>query len=122
MSVAYCKERRAFGKTIGQFQGMQFKLADMAMKLEAARHLLYGVCDEIDSGDLSRLQVVASMCKCYVTDVAMDITTEAVSIFGANGYSKEYPLERMMRDAKLNQIIEGTNEIHRMVVGRALVR
>ncbi len=122
LSVAYCKERRAFGKTIGQFQGMQFKLADMAMKLEAARHMLYGICDEIDSGDLSRLQVIASMCKCYVTDVAMEVTTEAVSIFGANGYSKEYPLERMMRDAKLNQIIEGTNEIHRMVIGRALVR
>jgi alkylation response protein AidB-like acyl-CoA dehydrogenase len=122
MSVTYCKERRAFGKTIGQFQGMQFKLADMAMKLEAARHLLYGICDEIDSGDHSRLQVIASMSKCYVTDVAMEVTTEAVQIFGANGYSKEFPLERMMRDAKLNQIIEGTNEIHRMVIGRALVR
>jgi alkylation response protein AidB-like acyl-CoA dehydrogenase len=122
LSVAYCKERRAFGKPIGHFQGMQFKLADMAMKLEAARHLLYGVCEEIDSGDHSRLQVIASMCKCYISDVAMEVTTEAVQVFGANGYSKEYPLERMMRDAKLNQIIEGTNEIHRMVIGRALVR
>ena len=122
MSVAYCKERRAFGKTIGQFQGMQFKLADMAMKVEAARQLLYGICDEIDSGDHSRLQYIASMSKCYVTDVAMEVTTEAVQVFGANGYSREFPLERMMRDAKLNQIIEGTNEIHRMVMGRSLVR
>lgn len=122
LSVAYCKERRAFGKAIGQFQGMQFKLADMAMKLEAARQMLYGICEEIDAGDYSRLQTIASMSKCYVTDVAMEVTTEAVQIFGGNGYSKEYPLERMMRDAKVLQIIEGTNEIHRMVIGRNLVR
>ena len=122
LSVAYCKERRAFGKAIGQFQGMQFKLADMAMKIEAARQLLYGVCEEIDGGDYSRLQTIASIVKCYVTDVAMEVTTEAVQVFGGNGYSKEYPLERMMRDAKVLQIIEGTNEIHRMVIGRNLVK
>lgn len=122
LSVAYCKERRAFGKAIGQFQGMQFKLADMTMKIEAARQLLYGVCEEIDSGDLSRLQTIASIVKCYVTDVAMEVTTEAVQVFGGNGYSKEYPLERMMRDAKVLQIIEGTNEIHRMVIGRNLLK
>lgn len=122
LSVAYCRERKAFGRAIGDFQGLQFKLADMAMQIEAARHLLYGICDEIDSGDHSRLQTIASMVKCYVTDVAMDVTTEAVQIFGGNGYSKEYPLERMMRDAKVLQIIEGTNEIHRMVIGRNLVR
>ena len=122
LSVAYCKERRAFGKAIGQFQGMQFKLADMMMKIEAARQLLYGVCEEIDSGDLSRLQTIASIVKCYVTDVAMEVTTEAVQVFGGNGYSKEYPLERMMRDAKVLQIIEGTNEIHRMVIGRNLLK
>ena len=122
LSVAYCKERQAFGRPIGQFQGMQFKLADMAMKIEAARHLLYNICAEIDRGDYSRLQMIASMSKCYVTDVAMEVTTEAVQIFGSSGYSKEFPLERMMRDAKLNQILEGTNEIHRMVIGRTLVR
>lgn len=122
LSVAYCKERRAFGKAIGQFQGMQFKLADMTMKIEAARQLLYGVCEEIDGGDLSRLQTIASIVKCYVTDVAMEVTTEAVQVFGGNGYSKEYPLERMMRDAKVLQIIEGTNEIHRMVIGRNLLK
>ena len=94
----------------------------MAMKLEAARQMLYGICEEIDAGDYSRLQTIASMSKCYVTDVAMEVTTEAVQIFGGNGYSKEYPLERMMRDAKVLQIIEGTNEIHRMVIGRNLVR
>ena len=122
LCIAYCRERRAFGQPIGQFQGMQFKLADMAMKIEAARHMLYGICAEIDRGDTSRLQRVASMSKCYVTDVAMEVTTEAVQIFGSNGYSREYPLERMMRDAKLNQILEGTNEIHRMIIGRTLVR
>jgi len=122
LCVQWCKERKVYGKTIGQFQGMQFKLADMAMKLEAARQMLYGICAEIDSGDHSRLQMIASMSKCYVTDVAMDITVEAVQIFGAAGYSKDYPLERMMRDAKVNQIIEGTNEIHRMIIGRTLTR
>lgn len=122
LSISYCKERKQFGKFIGQFQGMQFKIADMAMKVEAARHMLYGICAEIDSGNHSRLSTVASMVKCYVSDIAMDVTAEAVQVLGANGYSKEYPAERMMRDAKLNQIIEGTNEIHRMIVGRNLLR
>lgn len=120
-AVAYAKERKQFGRAIGQFQGMQFKLADMAIKIEAARSLLYSCCEEIDAGDLSRLTMMASMTKCFVTDVAMDVTIEAVQVLGSYGYSKEYPVERMMRDAKLNQILEGTNEIHRMIIGRRLV-
>jgi acyl-CoA dehydrogenase len=121
VSVAYAKERKQFGRAIADFQGMQFKLADMAIKIEAARNLLYNCCDEIDSGDHSRLNMLASMTKCFVTDIAMEVTTEAVQVLGSYGYSKEFPVERMMRDAKLNQIIEGTNEIHRLIVARRLL-
>ncbi|WP_434106449.1 acyl-CoA dehydrogenase family protein [Paraburkholderia caffeinilytica] len=121
VSVAYAKERKQFGRAIAEFQGMQFKLADMAIKVEAARNLLYNCCDEIDSGDHSRLNMLASMTKCFVTDIAMEVTTEAVQVLGSYGYSKEFPVERMMRDAKLNQIIEGTNEIHRLIVARRLL-
>ncbi|WP_028205127.1 acyl-CoA dehydrogenase family protein [Paraburkholderia nodosa] len=121
VAVAYAKERRQFGRPIADFQGMQFKLADMAIKVEAARNLLYNCADEIDSGDHSRLNMLASMTKCFVTDVAMEVTIEAVQVLGSYGYSKEFPVERMMRDAKLNQIIEGTNEIHRLIVARRLL-
>jgi acyl-CoA dehydrogenase len=121
VSVAYAKERKQFGRAIADFQGMQFKLADMAIKIEAARNLLYNCCDEIDSGDHSRLNMLASTTKCFVTDIAMEVTTEAVQVLGSYGYSKEFPVERMMRDAKLNQIIEGTNEIHRLIVARRLL-
>jgi alkylation response protein AidB-like acyl-CoA dehydrogenase len=120
-AVAYAKQRKQFGRPVGHFQGMQFKLADMAIKIEAARALLYCCCEEIDSGDFSRLVTIASMTKCFVTDVAMEVTTEAVQVLGAYGYSKDFPVERMMRDAKLNQILEGSNEIHRMIIGRRLV-
>jgi hypothetical protein len=122
VAVEYVKQRKQFGKPVGEFQGMQFKLADMAMKLHASRALLYDIAAEIDSGDYSRLQYLASIAKCYVTDVAMEVTSEAINALGGNGLSEEYQVERMMRDAKLNQIIEGTNEIHRMIIGRALVR
>lgn len=120
-AVAYSKERKQFGKPVSQFQGMQFKLADMAIKTEAARNLLYNCAEEIDSGDHSRLTMISSITKCFVTDVAMDVTIEAVQVLGAYGYSTEFPVERMMRDAKVNQIIEGTNEIHRMIIARRLL-
>ncbi len=120
-SVTYANERRQFGRRIGDFQMVQAKLADMAMKTEAARSLLYSSALEIDSGNVSRLTMLASMCKCYVTDVAMEIATEAVQVLGAYGYSTEYPVERIMRDAKLNQILEGTNEIHRIIIARQLL-
>jgi len=121
VAVAYARERKQFGRSIGQFQGMQFKLADMAMKVEASRALLYSCAAEIDSGDYRRLSQIAAMAKCFVTDMAMEVTIEAVQVLGGYGYSKEYPVERMMRDAKLNQIIEGTNEIQRLIIGRSLL-
>ncbi|MCB1474523.1 MAG: acyl-CoA dehydrogenase family protein [Rhodobiaceae bacterium] len=121
VAVEHAKTRVQFGKPLGQFQGVQFKLADMAIKIEAARALLYSVCAEIDAGDHSRRAVIASMAKCYPADVAMEVTTEAVQILGSSGYSKDYPVERMMRDAKCNQIIEGAQEIHRWIIGRRLV-
>ncbi|HSW18190.1 MAG TPA: acyl-CoA dehydrogenase family protein [Ramlibacter sp.] len=120
-SIQYAKDRRQFGKRIGDFQAIQFKIADMAIKIEAARALLYNTAQEIDSGNLSRLTILSSMTKCFVTDIAMEVALEAVQVHGAYGYSKEYPVERMMRDAKLNQILEGTNEIHRLIVARQLL-
>ncbi|WP_434668202.1 acyl-CoA dehydrogenase family protein [Paraburkholderia sp. A3BS-1L] len=120
-SVRYAQERRQFGKRIGDFQAIQFKLADMAMKIEAARTLLYSSTQEIDDGDTGRLTLLSSMSKCYVTDVAMEVALEAVQVHGSYGYSTEYPVERFMRDAKLNQILEGTNEIHRLIIARQLL-
>jgi alkylation response protein AidB-like acyl-CoA dehydrogenase len=120
-SINYAKDRRQFGKRIGDFQAIQFKLADMAMKVEAARTLLYTSTQEIDAGDTGRLTLLSSMVKCYVTDVAMDVALEAVQVHGSYGYSTEYPVERFMRDAKVNQILEGTNEIHRLIIARQLL-
>lgn len=120
-AVAYSKERQQFGKPVAHFQGLQFKLADMAIKVEVARNMLYNCAAEIDSGDHSRLNMLSSITKCFVTDIAMEVTTEAVQVLGAYGYSTEFPVERMMRDAKVNQIIEGTNEIHRMIIARRLL-
>jgi alkylation response protein AidB-like acyl-CoA dehydrogenase len=120
-SINYAKDRRQFGKRIGDFQAIQFKLADMAMKVEAARTLLYTSTQEIDAGDTGRLTLLSSMVKCFVTDVAMDVALEAVQVHGSYGYSTEYPVERFMRDAKLNQILEGTNEIHRLITARQLL-
>ena len=121
-AVQYSKDRVQFGKPISQFQAIQFKLADMAIQIEAARALLYNTTQEIDSGDHSRLTVMSSIAKCFVTDIAMDVAVEAVQVLGAYGYSTEFPVERMMRDAKVNQIIEGTNEIHRMIIARHLLK
>lgn len=120
-SITYARDRKQFGRRIGDFQAIQLKLAQMAMKVEAARSLLYGAAQEIDGGNHSRLTLLASMSKCYVTDVAMEVALEAVQVHGAYGYSKEYPVERIMRDAKLNQILEGTNEIHHLIIARQLL-
>lgn len=121
LSVDYARQRTQFGRPISDFQAIQFKLAAMAMKVEASRALLYSSVGEIDSGDLSRLPFLASTCKCFITDVAMEAALEAVQILGSYGYSKDYPAERLMRDAKLNQILEGTNEIHHIIVARRLL-
>jgi alkylation response protein AidB-like acyl-CoA dehydrogenase len=93
----------------------------MAMQIEAARALVYECCNLVDAGDFSRLSMMASMAKCFASDVAMKVTTDAVQIFGGAGYMKDYPVERMMRDAKINQIFEGTNQIQRVVVARHLL-
>src|SRR5438034_6336192 len=120
--VAYAKERKQFKKPISEFQAIQFMLADMAMQIEAARALVYACARAGDAGDWKRLNVLASMAKCVGSDMAMKVTTDAVQIFGGYGYTKDYPVERMMRDAKLTQIFEGTNQIQRVVIARELLR
>ena len=125
-AVAYAKERVSFGKPIIEHQGIGFKLADMAMRTEAARQLLYKTCAlfQEQPKDMSRLSSelirMSSMAKCVCGDVAMWVTTEAVQVLGGYGYIKDYPVERMMRDAKITQIYEGTNEIQRMIIARTL--
>ncbi|WP_420144144.1 acyl-CoA dehydrogenase family protein [Sphingobium sp.] len=121
VACRYVKERQQFGRPVGQFQGVQFRLADMAMKVAACRSLLYDSTAALDADAGADVTLLSSISKCYVTDRAMEVTTDAVQILGGYGYSKDFPVERMMRDAKLNQIIEGTNDIHRMIIGRKLV-
>jgi alkylation response protein AidB-like acyl-CoA dehydrogenase len=118
-AAAYAKERRQFGKPIGAFQGIQFKLADMESKTAAARELLYRACAEVDAGEAD-MGKYSSMAKLVASDTAMWVTTEAVQVLGGYGYVAEYPVERMMRDAKITQIYEGTNEIQRLVIARTL--
>ena len=121
-SVAYAKERKQFKQAIAEFQGVQFMLADMAMGIAASRALVYQCAEAGDAGDWDQLNVLASMAKCVASDMAMKATTDAVQIFGGYGYTKDYPVERMMRDAKLAQIFEGTNQIQRVVVARHLLK
>jgi len=118
-AVTYAKQRVQFGKPIIAFQAMQHMLADMAIQLEAARALVYGAARHIDAHprDMSK---VSSMCKVCATDMAMRVTTDAVQVLGGYGYMKEYPVEKMMRDAKILQIYEGTNQIQRNVIGQEL--
>lgn len=120
-SVAYARERKQFKRSIGEFQGVQFMLADMAIQVEAARALVYECARAGDTGDWERLNVLASMAKCFGSDMAMKVTTDAVQVFGGYGYTRDYPVERMMRDAKLAQIFEGTNQIQRMVIAKQLL-
>ena len=118
-AAAYARERRQFGKPINSFQAIQFKLADMETQCAAGRELLYQACARIDRGgpDLGKY---SAMAKLFCSDVAMKVTVEAVQVLGGYGYVKEYPVERMMRDAKITQIYEGTNEIQRLVIARSL--
>jgi acyl-CoA dehydrogenase len=118
-AVAYARERRQFGKAINEFQGIQFKLADMQTKTAAARELLYKACAMADRRDPNSARY-SSMAKVFCSDTAMAVTVEAVQVLGGYGYVKEYPVERMMRDAKITQIYEGTNEIQRLVIARTL--
>lgn len=119
-AVQYAKEREQFGRAIGEFQGMQFLLADMAADVERARASYLQAARLKDAGRPFSRQ--ASIAKLTATDAAMRVTTDAVQVLGGNGYTREYPVERMMRDAKVTQIFEGTNQIQRMVIGRDLLR
>ena len=119
-SLAYVKERRQFGKRISDFQGIQFMLADMAMELEAARQLVYVAAAKSERGDKD-LTFFGAAAKCFASDVAMKITTDAVQLLGGAGYTTDFPLERMMRDAKITQIYEGTNQVQRIVMARQLL-
>ena len=118
-AIAYAKERVQFGKPIIDFQAIQFKLADMQTRTAAARELLYKACTMVDRHDPLSARY-SSMAKVFASDTAMAVTVEAVQVLGGYGYVKEYPVERMMRDAKITQIYEGTNEIQRLVIARTL--
>src|SRR5947209_5343096 len=118
-AAAYARERKQFGKPINSFQAIQFKLADMETKCAAARELLYQACAKVDRGDRD-VGKYSAMAKLFCSDVAMKVTVEAVQVLGGYGYVKDYPVERMLRDAKITQIYEGTNEIQRLVIARAL--
>ena len=119
-AVAYAKERRQFGRPIAEFQGIQFMLADMAVQLEASRQLVHAACRAIDEKQegVTRL---AAMAKLMASDTAMRVTTDAVQVLGGYGYVNEFPVERMMRDAKITQIYEGTNQIQRVVIAKQLL-
>jgi len=119
-ALGYVKERQQFGQAVAEFQGVQFMLADMGMKLEAARSLTYVAAAKSERGDAD-LTYFGAAAKCLSSDVAMEITTDAVQLLGGYGYVKDYPVERMMRDAKITQIYEGTNQVQRIVMARQLL-
>jgi alkylation response protein AidB-like acyl-CoA dehydrogenase len=121
VAARYASEREQFGKPIAEFQGVGFMLADMAMQLEAARMLVYKALTLCDRND-PRMTYFSSVAKCFASDAAMRITTDAVQVLGGYGYVREYPVERLMRDAKITQIYEGTNQIQRLVISREIVK
>ncbi|MEZ5091552.1 acyl-CoA dehydrogenase family protein [Nocardioides sp.] len=119
-ALGYAKERQQFGRPIADFQGLQFMLADMGMKVEAARQLTYAAAGRSERGDRD-LTFFGAAAKCFASDVAMEVTTDAVQVLGGYGYTRDYPVERMMRDAKITQIYEGTNQVQRIVMARQLL-
>ena len=125
-AIGYVKERKQFGRPVADFQGVQFMLADMAMQLEAARQLTYVAAarsDRVMAGEqVPDLTFISSACKCLASDMAMSVTTDAVQLLGGYGYVNDFPVERMMRDAKITQIYEGTNQIQRVVMARQLLK
>src|SRR6201998_2500808 len=125
-AIGYVKEREQFGKAIAEFQGLQFMLADMAMKIEAARQLTYVAAARSERAMQGQAQpdltFMSSACKCFASDVAMEVTTDAVQLLGGYGYVHDYPVERMMRYATITQIYEGTHQIQRMVMARQLLK
>ncbi len=121
-AIGYLKQRKQFGRPLADFQALQFMVADMAMKTEAARNLVYRACALVDEGDPRReLSLAGSMAKCFASDVAMEVTTNGVQLLGGYGYTKDFPMERYMRDAKITQIYEGTNQIQRVVMAKHLL-
>jgi alkylation response protein AidB-like acyl-CoA dehydrogenase len=120
-ALGYVKERRQFGKPVADFQGIQFMLADMGMKLEVARQMTYVAAGKSERGDAD-LTYFGAAAKCFASDAAMEITTDAVQLLGGYGYTRDYPVERMMRDAKITQIYEGTNQVQRVVMARQLLK
>ena len=121
VAIDYVKERSQFGKQLAEFQGLQFMIADMAMKMESARQLVYVAAAAAERGD-ANLGFMSSAAKCLATDVAMAVTIDAVQLLGGAGYTRDFPVERMMRDAKITQIYEGTNQVQRLVMARSLLR
>ena len=119
-TIAYVKERKQFGRPIAKFQNTQFQIADMATKVEAARYLVYRAAIAKDTK--KRFSVEAAMAKLYAAEVAMEVTTKAVQLFGGYCYTREYPVERMMRDAKITEIYEGTSEVQRMVISSNVIK
>ena len=119
-ALGYVQERKQFGKPIADFQGLQFMLADMGMKVEAARQITYAAAGRSERGDKD-LTFFGAAAKCFASDVAMEVTTNAVQALGGYGYTSDYPVERMMRDAKITQIYEGTNQVQRIVMARQLL-
>jgi alkylation response protein AidB-like acyl-CoA dehydrogenase len=119
-ALEYAQERKQFGKSIADFQGLQFLIADMGMKVEAARQMTYAAAGKSERGDKD-LTFFGAAAKCFASDVAMEVTTNAVQVLGGYGYTRDYPVERMMRDAKITQIYEGTNQVQRIVMARQLL-
>ena len=119
-ALDYAKEREQFGKSIADFQGLQFMLADMGMKVEAARQMTYAAAGRSERGDAD-LTFFGAAAKCFASDVAMEVTVNAVQVLGGYGFTRDYPVERMMRDAKITQIYEGTNQVQRIVMARQLL-
>jgi alkylation response protein AidB-like acyl-CoA dehydrogenase len=121
-AASYMKQRHAFGSPISDFQGLRFMLADMAMRNEAARALVYRACAMVDHDPTGELTLFGAMAKAFASDAAMSITVDAVQLLGGYGYTKDFPVERFLRDAKITQIYEGTNQVQRSVIGRELLK
>lgn len=121
LAVDWAISRKQFGAPVSSFQGLRFLLADMAMQVEAARALIYATSRHIDGNPTERSTIYSAMSKCFASDVAMKVTTDAVQVFGGSGYMRDYPIEKFMRDAKITQIYEGTNQIQREEISRILI-
>lgn len=120
-AAGYMKQRNQFGHPIAEFQGLRFMLADMAMKTEVARQMVFKACALVDDDPYGELTMAGAMAKCFASDTAMEVTTNGVQLLGGYGYTKEFPMERFMRDAKITQIYEGTNQVQRVVISKRLL-